>query len=82
MKKVCELNFQLIFPLKDLKFLENKLLPTCQLIEAPADMKLIEEGQAAEGFYFVYHGRVVAFQNGRNRTVLKEVIAINENQYF
>jgi hypothetical protein len=44
--------------------MESRLLSTCVLVEAPADQKLIEEGQDAEAFYFMYHGRAVAYQNG------------------
>ena len=44
--------------------LETQLLSTCTLVEVPADVTLIEEGEDANAFYFIYHGRVVAFQQG------------------
>jgi len=53
------------------KTLENRLLATCQLVEAPADLDLIKEGQGADAFYFVYHGRVVAFQNASKPAATK-----------
>lgn len=49
----------------DHKMLESRLLVTCELVEAPTDLKLIEEGQDADSFFFVYHGRVVAYQRGK-----------------
>jgi len=49
----------------DHKMLESRLLVTCELVEAPTDLKLIEEGQEADSFFFVYHGRVVAYQRSK-----------------
>jgi CRP-like cAMP-binding protein len=56
----------------DQQMLESRLLVTCHLVEAPTDLQLIEEGQDADSFYFVYHGRVVAYQRG------KPAIGIND----
>ena len=47
----------------DQKTIESRLLNTCELLEAPADSRLIQEGQDADAFFFLYHGRVVAHQS-------------------
>ena len=42
------------------KYVQFRLLPTCELVEVAQGVRLMEKGEEETDFFFIYHGQVAA----------------------
>ena len=67
--------------------LEFLLLPTCSLVEVPAETTLITQGQDAADFYFLYHGRAQVIKHesdpdAPDKKIYRQVGIVGSASYF